>query len=73
MRIESRIIDPHPRNEISAAEAAEMLGLSEATLATWRSRGGRGLPFYKRFGRVYYLRRDVMRFRRDSSQPGSYL
>lgn len=48
---------PPMLERLTSAEVAELLGISEATLRTWRS-AGRG-PSYYRLGRVLYWRRDV--------------
>lgn len=42
---------------LTSAEAAALLGISDATLRTWRS-AGRGPSFY-RCGRVFYTRDDL--------------
>lgn len=44
---------------LTEAAAAEYLGLSPATLARWRSSGGRGPSFRKFGGAVRYARTDL--------------
>lgn len=54
-----------------AVTTAAALGLSEATLATYRSRGS-GLAFYKRGARVLYLGSDIISFIEGGCrQPGA--
>ncbi len=45
-----------PKDRMTPAEASKYLGLSETTLAIWRSTGRVKLKYYKAGGRVYYLR-----------------
>jgi excisionase family DNA binding protein len=47
---------------LSPAEAAELLGLSEGTLAVWRSTGRYGLPFVKCGRRAKYRLEDLLTF-----------
>lgn len=42
------------RDAMTAKQVSEQIGLSVATLATWRSRG-KGPEFIRIAGRVYYL------------------
>lgn len=42
--------------------AAKKLGLSPSTLAAWRSRGNKGLPYHKIGNKVFYLEKDVLAF-----------
>ena len=48
---------PPMLERLTSAEVATLLGISEATLRTWRT-AGRG-PSYYRLGRVLYWQRDV--------------
>lgn len=48
----------HGDDLMTAAEAAEYLGLAEQTLSNWRYKGVE-LPFYKLGGRVKYSKRDL--------------
>lgn len=60
--------------EITANEAATILGVAVGTLKNWRSTGKKpGLKFYKRFKRVFYLRHEVQEFKRWSTEEGSYI
>ncbi|MGY6275708.1 helix-turn-helix domain-containing protein [Methylomonas sp. MgM2] len=47
---------------ISAAHAAKIIGVSDKTLANWRSSGAIDLPFYKPIGRVRYKKAEVLEF-----------
>ena len=42
------------RDAMTAKQVSEQIGLSVATLATWRSRG-KGPEFIRIAGRIYYL------------------
>jgi len=48
---------------LTPKQAAEELGLSEATLATWRCRKLRDLVFYRIGRRVFYELADVQAFK----------
>jgi excisionase family DNA binding protein len=52
-----------PRENLTPAQAAEFLGVPEATLSQWRSSNRVVLPFWKCGGRhVRYRRIDLERF-----------
>ena len=46
----------------STEEAAKFLGVSPASLTTWRSTGQHGIPFIKIGGSVRYLKGDLMKW-----------
>lgn len=48
-----------PETLMTPQQAAQVLGLSVKTLATWRSTGRHALPFIRCGGRVRYRRSDV--------------
>lgn len=48
-----------PEALLTPEQAAQVLGLSVKTLATWRSTGRQALPFIRCGGRVRYRRSDV--------------
>lgn len=48
-----------PETLLTPEQAAQVLGLSVKTLATWRSTGRQALPFIRCGGRVRYRRSDV--------------
>lgn len=48
-----------PEALMTPQQAAQVLGLSVKTLATWRSTGRHALPFIRCGGRVRYRRSDV--------------
>ena len=50
-----------PEDLVSDAEAAEMLRVLRATLATWRAKG-KGPPYVKLGRRVFYCPVDLRRF-----------
>lgn len=52
---------------VTTREAAQLTGISEATLVTWRSRGG-GPPFSKVGALVRYRRRSLLEFMRQREQ-----
>lgn len=53
-----------PDDLISVHAAAEIVGVSVATLATWRSTGHYALDYFKDFRNVYYSRSECIAFRR---------
>lgn len=60
---EGRSVTPSNEEWITAAEAAEMLGLTDDTLRAYRAPSKmRSPPFVRRVGRVYYRRSDVEAF-----------
>lgn len=60
---EGGLVTPSNVEWITAAEAAEMLGLTEATLRAYRAPSKmRSPPYVRRVGRVYYKRSDVETF-----------
>lgn len=52
---------------VTTREASQLTGISEATLVTWRSRGG-GPPFSKVGSLVRYRRRSLLEFMRQREQ-----
>ncbi|WP_035052686.1 helix-turn-helix domain-containing protein [Andreprevotia chitinilytica] len=52
---------PSPSTSLSPAQAGAIIGVSEATLATWRCRGN-GPAYLKRSGKVFYRYADVAAF-----------
>ncbi|MBR9867129.1 MAG: helix-turn-helix domain-containing protein [Oceanospirillales bacterium] len=67
-------IEQTEHEEISANEAALALGLSPGTLKNWRSTGRKPeLKFYKRFKKVFYIKHEVLEFKRWSTEEGSYI
>ncbi len=64
-------------NEINTQQAALLLGLSPLTLRKWRSTGEQpALRWIKRFRRVFYLKDDVLLFKKEKTQDsddGDYL
>lgn len=58
------------RKELLTAEEVEALyGFREATLATWRCRGG-GPDFFRRGSLIFYRARDVAQFVQDRIVKG---
>ncbi|MDO1496249.1 DNA-binding protein [Pseudomonas putida] len=53
-----------PDDLISVHAAAEIVGVSVATLATWRSTGRYELDYFKDFRNVYYSRSECIAFRK---------
>jgi len=49
-----------PSELLTTEQVAAILGLSNRTLATWRSSGRNPLPYIKVGSRVRYQRQDVM-------------
>ncbi|BFM18910.1 hypothetical protein R50073_50930 (plasmid) [Maricurvus nonylphenolicus] len=55
-------------NELSAKQAATLLSLSPMTLKKWRcTEEHPELPWYKRFGKVFYLESEVRSFKEQST------
>lgn len=57
---------------LNTAQAAELLGLSETTLSTWRSNRRAEVPYLKIGGRVRYKRSDLeawVKSRRHGGTP----
>lgn len=54
-------VRPTPSTRLTPAQAGQILGWSETTLATKRSRGG-GPSYIKVNGKVFYNRADVEAF-----------
>lgn len=52
---------------VTTQEASQLTGISQATLVTWRSRGG-GPPFSKIGSLVRYRRRSLLEFMRQREQ-----
>lgn len=52
---------------VTTQQASQLTGISEATLVTWRSRGG-GPPFSKVGSLVRYRRRSLLEFMRQREQ-----
>ena len=57
-----------PTDLIFPAEASELLGVKETTMATWRSTGRYELNYYRLFGRVKYSKADVLDFVNSSAE-----
>ncbi len=53
-----------PDDLISVHAAAEIVGVSVATLATWRSTGRYELDYFKDFRKVCYSRSECIAFRK---------
>jgi len=54
--------------ELSARQAATILPLSPMTLKKWRcTKEHLELPWYKRFGKVFYLKSEVLSFKEQST------
>lgn len=54
--------------ELSTREAAALLNLSPSTLKKWRcTQEQPELPWYKRFGKVFYLESEVIAFKAHST------
>lgn len=50
-----------PREWLTSAEAAELIGIDDVTLRNWRSRGRENSPpFYKPGGAIRYDRAEVI-------------
>lgn len=59
--------EPH-EDLVSRADAARLLHLSPATLATWASRGKAGAPPMRKHGnRVVYSRTDLLRWSQEQT------
>ena len=54
--------------KLTPKEAAELLGVHVDCLYRWRRRGG-GPRYYRRMGRIFYLRSDVESW--EFSNPGN--
>ena len=64
------MIDP-THHLLSRQEAAELLGLKEATLASWKARGRYDLPVIKVGRLVRYRHSDLLAFlERRTERPG---
>ena len=50
------------QQRLTAADAAELIGVQTATLAKWRCEKTQVIPYYRIGGRVYYRRDDVMAY-----------
>lgn len=55
---------------LTTRQASQLTGISEATLVTWRSRGG-GPPFSKVSSLVRYRRRSLFEFMRQREQKNT--
>ncbi|WP_293613632.1 hypothetical protein [Porticoccus sp.] len=54
--------------ELTTRQAATLLSLSPMTLKKWRCTAEHpGLPWYKRFGKVFYLESEVLSFKDQST------
>lgn len=54
--------------ELSTRQAATLLSLSPMTLKKWRCTSEQPeLPWYKRFGKVFYMESEVLRFKEQST------
>ncbi|WP_318656998.1 helix-turn-helix domain-containing protein [Pseudomonas aeruginosa] len=63
-----------PEALLTPERAAQMLGLSVKTLATWRSTGRHALPFIRCGARIRYRRSDLaawLQERQSSGAPGA--
>ncbi|MNN91157.1 Helix-turn-helix domain protein [compost metagenome] len=59
-----------PENLLTPEQAAQMLGLSVKTLATWRSTGRHSLPYIRCGGRIRYRRDDLATWLDQRQQHG---
>lgn len=54
--------------ELSTRQAATLLSLSPMTLKKWRCTSEQPeLPWYKRFGKVFYRESEVLKFKEQST------
>jgi len=55
------------QDEFTRTEAAKFLGCSEGHLANLASQNPTALPYTKRWGRVFYLYEDLVRYRKANT------
>ncbi len=60
-----------PETLMTPQQAAQVLGLSVKTLATWRSTGRHALPFIRCGGRVRYRHSDVAAWLESQSRTST--
>ena len=61
-------VAPSSSTLLTPQQVAEMLGISEATLSTWRCRGRYHLPYVKVGSRVMYEPSSVEEFKRERTR-----
>lgn len=60
--------DLKKKGELSLAEAAFYLGIAKQTLYNWKSNGTRPRAYKDHRGRVYFLRVELDRFKKENSK-----
>ncbi|HEJ5823212.1 helix-turn-helix domain-containing protein [Pseudomonas aeruginosa] len=60
-----------PETLLTPEQAAQMLGLSVKTLATWRSTGRHALPFIRCGARIRYRRSDLAAWLQERQSSGA--
>ena len=65
MQLNRTVTTVSPADLLSPEQAAQLLGLSVKTLATWRSTGRHALPFIRCGARIRYQRTELVAWLAD--------